>query len=229
MRRTVKDRQTRLRVLGAALALYGIVGIIVFVVVAFGVARPLDRARQLSQSVDTERAALVQSLTQAETTIRQMSTGVGGMDTSLGDAKAAIDRASTISHGVATSMYGLRDAMNISILGAQPLAGLSGSFDTSGQNLDALGDDIGSIGTALDANRTDAVTTAQDLTDLADSVHTLTGTVEAGPSVTISSSTLDAIKLAIYAIAAWLVLFAVGCLAAGLYLLNLSRRPATGD
>jgi hypothetical protein len=225
----VKHRKLRLRVVGVALALYGIVGIIVFVVVALGVARPLDRARQLSQSVDTDRAAVVQSLTQAETTIRQMSTGVGRMDTSLGDAKAAIDRASTISHGVATSMFGLRDAMNVSIFGAQPLSSLSGSFDTSGQNLDALGDDISSIGTSLDANRADAVTTSQNLGALADSVHTLTGTVAAGPSVAISTSTLDEIKLAIYAVAAWLVLLAVGCLAAGLYLLNVSRRAATGN
>ena len=218
-----------MRVLGAVLLLYGVVGVLVFVVVAVGVARPLDRARQLSQSVDTERAALVQSLTQAETTIREMSTGVGRMDSSLSDAKSAIDRASTISHGVATSMYGLRDAMNISIFGAQPLAGLSGSFDTSGQNLDALGDDISAIGTSLESNRADAAATATNLGALADSVHTLTGTVAAGPSVAISTSTLDEIKLAIYLVAGWLVLLALGCLAAGVYLLNRSRSAATGD
>jgi hypothetical protein len=219
----------RLRVLGAVLALYGVVGVLVFVVVAVGVARPLDRARQLSESIDSDRAAVVQSLTQAETTIREMSTGVGRMDTSLADAKSAIDRASTISHGVATSMYGLRDAMNVSIFGAQPLSGLSGSFDTSGQGLDALGDDISSIGTALDANRADAATTATNLVLLADSVHTLTGTVEAGPSVAISTSTLDEIKLAIYLVAGWLVFLALGCLAAGVYLLNRSRSAATDD
>jgi hypothetical protein len=155
-----------------------------------------------------------------------MSTGVGRMGTSLDDAKSAIDRASTISHGVATSMYGLRDAMNVSIFGAQPLSGLSGSFDTSGQNLDALGDDISSIGVALDANRADSATTSANLSALADSVHTLTGTVAAGPSVAISTSTLDEIKLAIYLVAAWLVLLALGCLAAGLYLVRISGRTA---
>ena len=209
--------------------LYGVVGVLVFVVVAVGVARPLDRAGQLSQSVDSDRAAVVQSLIQAETTIREMSTGVGRMDTSLDDAKSAIDRASTISHGVATSMYGLRDAMNISIFGAQPLAGLSGSFDTSGQNLDALGADISAIGTSLASNRADATATATNLAALADSVHTLTGTVAAGPSVAISTSTLDEIKLAIYLVAGWLVFLALGCLAAGIYLLNRSRSAATDD
>ena len=113
--------------------------------------------------------------------------------------------------------------------GAQPLAGLSGSFDTSGQNLDALGADISAIGTSLASNRADATATATNLAALADSVHTLTGTVAAGPSVAISTSTLDEIKLAIYLVAGWLVFLALGCLAAGIYLLNRSRSAATDD
>ena len=223
----MRSRRTRLRLLGAGLALYGLVGIVIFIVIAVAVARPLERARQLSESVDLQRAALVDSLGQAETTIRQMSLSVGRMDTSLADAKAAIDRASSISHGVATSMYGLRDAMSLSIFGAQPLIGLSTSFDTSGQNLDQLGDDVASIGTALDANRTDVTTTSQSLGNLADSVHTLTVSVRDGPALTISTRTLDAIRIAVYAVTIWLVVFALGCLISGAYLLNVSRRPST--
>ena len=223
----MRSRRTRLRLLGAGLALYGLVGIVIFIVIAVAVARPLERARQLSESVDLQRAALVDSLGQAETTIRQMSLSVRRMDTSLADAKAAIDRASSISHGVATSMYGLRDAMSLSIFGAQPLIGLSTSFDTSGQNLDQLGDDVANIGTALDANRTDVTTTSQSLGNLADSVHTLTVSVRDGPALTISTRTLDAIRIAVYAVTIWLVVFALGCLIFGAYLLNVSRRPST--
>lgn len=219
-------RRAWLLVLGAALALYGIVGMILFILLAVGVARPLEQARQLSESVDSERTALVSSLTQTETTIRQMSDGVSRMDTSLGDAKTAIDHASTISHGVASSMYGLRDAMNLDILGARPLVGLSGSFDTSGQNLDQLGNDIAAIGTALDANRSDVVLTSQNLSALADSVQALTAAVENGPAVGISTSTLENITLAIYAVAAWLVLLAAGCVVAGLYVLRRATMRA---
>jgi len=221
------SRRGRLRVVGAGLAIYGLIGIILFIVIAAAVARPLERARELSLSVDTQRAALVNSLTQAETTIRQMSTGVTGMNASLGDAKTAIDRASGISHDVAASMYGLRDAMGVSILGAQPLVGLAGNFDTSGQNLDALGGDITAIGTALDANRADITVTASNLSNLADSVTALTTAVREGPGVAISTKTIDAIRFAVYAVTAWLVLFALGCLAAGAYLINVSRRPTT--
>jgi hypothetical protein len=221
----MRRRRLRIRILGAGLALYGLVGIAIFVLVAVGVARPLERARQLSESVDQERAALVASLSEAETTIRGMSTSVGHMDTSLADAKTAIDSASSISHGVATSMFGLRDAMSLSIFGVQPLASLAGSFDTSGQNLDQLGNDIATIGTALDANRTDVTTTAQNLVDLANSVHTLMTSVRDGPAIGISPRTLDSVRLAVYAITGWLVVFAVGCLVAGIYLITVTRGP----
>jgi uncharacterized protein YoxC len=207
------------------LAIYGLIGIAIFVVVAVGVARPLERAERLSESVDQERAALVDSLRQAETTIRGMSTSVSNMDTSLGDAKTAIDQATSIAHQAASSMYGLRDAMSLSIFGAQPLIGLATNFDTTGQNLDQLGTDVAAIGTALEQNRADVATTSQNLTDLADSVHALTQTVEDGPAVAISSTTLDAIRLALYAVTAWMTLLAVGCLVSGLFLLSASRRP----
>lgn len=217
-----------LRLAGAVLVIYGLIGIVIFVVVASGVARPLERARQLSASVETQRAALVDSLSEAEMTIRNMSDGVARMGTSLGDAKAATDRAAVISHGVAASMYQLRDAMGLSIFGAQPLIGLSSSFDVSGQNLDLLAEDVAGIGAALDTNRGDVTLTAQNLADLATSVHGLTAAVQEGPGVEISAATLDSVRLAIYAVCGWLVLLAAGCVVAGGYMLWFSRRLSPG-
>jgi len=151
---------------GAALVVYGIAGIGIFAFIAIGVDRPLDRAEQLSQSVESDRQAVVQSLEQAELTLRGMSGGVDRMDASLAAAKTAIDNAAAISHSAAQSMYSLRDAMGLSILGAQPLSGLAGGFDNTGQNLDALGNNISTVGTSLDANRADVATTSQNLTPL---------------------------------------------------------------
>jgi len=153
-----------------------------------------------------------------------MSTSVGNMDTSLSQATTAINQATSVAHQAAASMYGLRDAMGLSFLGAQPLIGLAGNFDTTGQNLDTLGNNVAAIGTALDQNRTDVATTKENLSALADSVHALTTSVRDGPAIAISTRTLDTIRFAVYAITAWLVVFAIGCLVFGLYLLNASRR-----
>jgi hypothetical protein len=216
----------RARLLGLALVLYGLIGIGLFVVLALGVTRPLDRAQRLSASVEDQRAALVESLGEAETTIRQMSESVERMDASLAEAKAATDRAANISRGVAQSMYQLRDTVSLEVpfLG-QPLAGLAPSFDQSGQNLDLLGQDVGAIGVALESNRADVTLTAQNMADLADSVRELTRTVRESPGVEISTTTIESVRLAVFAVAAWMVLFAVGCVVAGMYLLSRSRGP----
>ncbi len=223
-----RGRRPALRVLGLGLIVYGLIGIAIFVVVAQAINRPLERARRLSESVEEQRAALVDALDQAEVTIEQMSDGVGGMDTSLTDARAATDRASLIATGVATSMYQLRDSMliTIPIIGGQPLAGLAPGFDTSAQQLALLSQDLTAIGTALDLNRVDVNATTADLTELADSVGELSTAVDDGPPIDISVATLNSMRLAIYAVAGWLVLLAVGCVAAGLYLLLGGRRRA---
>lgn len=221
-------RRRRVQIVGGVLIAYGVVGIVIFLIVASAVTRPLERARELSQSVEEQRAALVESLEQAETTIDAMADGVRRMDTSLADARVATDRSSTIARGVASSMFQLRDAMSIQVFGAQPLIGLASGFHQAGAQLELLAIDLVTIGGALDANRADTVTTASNLDTLAQSVHSLTEAVRTGPGVEIAESTLDAYRLAIFGVAGWLLLLALGCIAAGVYMLRLGRRPAAG-
>ena len=216
-------RRRRVRLLGIALIGYGVIGIVLFVVVALAISKPLDRAQALGDSVEEQRQGVIDTLEQAQTTIRQMGVGVGRMDVSLEDARAATDRAATISHSVAFSIYQLRDQMSLTVFGVQPFLGLASGFDASGQQLDLLGADLSTIGASLQANRADVVTTADNMEELADSVEELTAMVRDGPAVDISTTTLDAVRLAVYAICGWLILFAVGCLLAGLYLFRMGR------
>ena len=211
--------------LGAALIGYGLIGIAIFVFVATAINRPLERVRELSESVDRQRAALVDSMVQAELTLRQMSSAVGRMDGSLADAKVATDRSSSIAQGVAFSMFQLRDQMSVTIpLLGQPLLGLAAGFDQAGTQLQLLGQDLATIGTSLDTNRADVLATSRNLTELATSVATLTQSVRTGPGVEISAEALDTFRLAILAVAGWVVLFAIACVLVGLYLIVAGRR-----
>ncbi|MEP7158419.1 MAG: hypothetical protein ABI797_03255 [Chloroflexota bacterium] len=224
-----RPRRQRARLLGLALIGYGLIGIVLFVVVGLAVSRPLDRAQALGASVEEQRLSVIATLEQAQTTIRQMGEGVERMDVSLADARAATDRASAISHSVAFSMFQLRDQMSLTVFGLQPFIGLASGFDASGQQLDLLGADLSTIGASLQTNRADVLTTAENMELLADSVAELTATVRDGPAVDISTTTLDAIRLAVYAICGWLILFAVGCLLAGVYLFRLGRHHVVAE
>jgi hypothetical protein len=206
-----------------ALIVYGIVGIVLFAGVAIGINRPLDRLQRVSASVEEQRTAAVSALDQAETTIEDMSEGVGRLDTSLAEVDAAIDRASQIATGVASSMFQLRDSSNIEIFGQQPFAGLSASFDVAGTNLTLLSEDLAGIGAALDANRGDVVLTSENLSELADSVGELSDAVSEGPSVDVSAASIDMVRLAIFAVCGWLVVFAIGCVLLGGYIVKESR------
>lgn len=207
-----------------ALAAYGVIGLILFVAVAVAINRPLERAHNLSVTLDQERAALIETMGQARTTLEDMSLGVGGADTSLGDAKAATDRAAGIANTLASSMFGLRDSMGLSIFGAQPLVGLASGFDNSGQQLSTLGTELTTIGVSLNENRSAVSTTSTDLAKLAVSLGELTTLVRDSPDVEISTASLDAVRLAVYAICGWLAVFALGCVIGGVYLI---RRGAT--
>lgn len=219
-----RQRLPRLRLLGLALAAYGVIGLILFVMVAVAINRPLERAHNLSVTLDQERAALVETMGQARTTLEDMSLGVNGADTSLGDAKAATDRAAGIANSLATSMFGLRDSMSLTIFGAQPLAGLASGFDNSGQQLSTLGTELTTIGVSLNDNRAAVSTTSTDLAKLALSLGELATLVRDSPDVEISTASLDAVRLAVYAICGWLAVFALGCVVGGLYLIRQGGR-----
>jgi hypothetical protein len=214
--------------IGGALVIYGVIGIVIFALVAYGINRPLQRAGELTQAVDDDLAALVDLLDETETTLRGMSTTVSHVDDSLASAQAAVARSSDIALGLSAAMYGLRDAVGITIFGQQPLVGLASRFEQAGQQLQLLATDLATISTALGVNRADVATTATSLQTLADRVGTLSETIDDTPDVTISQSTLGQLRLGIYAVAAWMMLFAVGCVIAGVYLIALGRsqRPA---
>jgi hypothetical protein len=223
--RRARRRGRRIALLGVALVVYGLIGMVIFAFVATAINRPLERVRELSQSVELQRTALVDSMEQSESTLRGMSSAVRNMDTSLADAKLATDRSAGIATAVATSMFQLRDQMNVEIpLLGRPLAGLGSGFDTAGQQLSQLSTDLATIGTSLDTNREDVVSTADSLVTLADSVESLTDTVRDGPTVEITADAIDSFRIAIFAIAGWVVLFAVGCVVVGTYLIVAGRR-----
>jgi hypothetical protein len=217
-----RGRGRRQIVLGLVLIFYGLVGIGIFAMVATSIDRPLRQFGELSDAAEEQRAALIDSMERGEEALRQMGGAVGNMDTSLSDAKTATDRSSTIASGLAGSMFLLRDQMfiTIPIIEAQPFVGLAPGFEQTGTQLQQLSTDLATIGTSLDRNRGDIASTAESLAELATSLSALTESVRTGPDLGVPEDALETFRLAILAVAGWVVLFAIGCVLAGLYLIS---------
>jgi hypothetical protein len=217
-------RRRLLRFVGTVLIAYGVLGIVLFVGVAYAIERPIDEAGRLTVSIEGQRGAVLESLEQASLTVDEAAGGIRGMDASLAQAGQATERAAQLSIGVATSMYELRNAMSLSIFGTQPLIGLAAGFNDAGQQLELLAVDVAAIGEALEANRDDAAAVAASLDQLSVSVAALTQAVRDGPALEVSSDALDGMRLGIYAVIAWMLALAVGCVAGGVACWMAARR-----
>jgi len=218
-------RRAMWRVVGTALIAYGVVGLILLTVVGTALAKPIAQLDNISGSVEAQRLAALDALRSASATIDETATAVRGMDTSLADAKAATDRASTIALGISSSMNQLADSMSLTIFGIQPLIGLVPGFTESGSQLAFLAADLSTIGEALDSNREDAVAVGGSLDELSDSLDRLTTAVEAGPELEGIGSSVDAVRLGVLALVVWLGALAVGSVLAGFGCWWYARQP----
>jgi hypothetical protein len=113
------------------------------------------------------------ALATAATAARRASDAFDGFDASLDDAVAAAGEAAGLANRSATTARGLAEAMQLTILGTQPLIGLAGSFEQSAQDLEGLGGSLATMGTALGQNRSDLAALETQMRRLADDLATL--------------------------------------------------------
>ena len=121
------------------------------------------------------------ALATAATAARRAADAFTGFDASLDDAVAAAGEAAALASRSATTARGLASAMQLSVLGTQPLAGLSGGFEQSAQDLDGLSGSLATMGTALGQNRTDLVALQGEMARLADDLAELSSPARVPP------------------------------------------------
>ncbi|MDP8905764.1 MAG: hypothetical protein M3N29_10755 [Chloroflexota bacterium] len=222
-RRKGRRRRRALRVVGTLLIAYGVLGLVLLGVVGSPLSEPIDDFTALSDSVEEQRTAALDALDEAAETVDGAAAAVRNTDASLTQARAAVDRSSALSRGVAASMYQLAEAMTLTIFGMQPLIGLSTGFQQTGDQLVLLGDDLTAIGEALAANREDALGVAHSLDQLAAAIEQLSDEVRNGPRVEIAAESVEAVRLGVLAVLGWLALLALAAIVAGAFCWWLAR------
>ncbi len=202
-------RLTR-RTIGRLLVAYGVVG---FALVAVGGLAGLDLAGRVEGLSGTATA----TLTAASRATDAAADAFVDVDASLEEAVASADAASALAREASGTLRSLAVAMDITILGTQPLAQLADEFVESADQAEALAGTLDGVGASLGDTRADVARIGPELSALSTELTALGDTPNA-------SSAATPLRLFVVLLLLWLVMQAAGSLAAGIVLLR--SRPA---
>ncbi len=198
------------RTTGLLLIAYAIVG---FALVVLGAVIGLELANRVERLSGTADAAL-SSAASATAAAAESFTAV---DASLADAEASADAAAALAREAAGSLRSLALAMDVTILGSQPLQNLAAGFTANAEQAEGLATTLDAVGSSLGDTRTEMASIGPELEALSDDLRALGVEPEA-------SGTGPGLRLFVLLLLVWLVMQAAGSLVAGLVLL---RAPAT--
>ena len=200
------------RLLAWSLILYGIFGL---VLVIAGAAVGLEVAGRI------ERMAVAAggTLEAASRSTRAAADSFTSIDGSLSEAEASADGAAALAREAGGTLDSLAIAMQLSVLGAQPLLPLADEFSTSADQATELADRLEAVGGSLGDTRTDVATIGVELETLSVELETLQGSGGADGGT-------PPLRLFVGLLLAWLAIPAIGALIFGLALLRPARPPS---
>jgi len=197
------------RTTGRLLIAYAILG---FVLVAFGAFTGLELAAQVERLSGTADEALSAAARATEAAADSFT----AVDGSLSDAQTSADSAAGLAREAAGSLRSLAAAMDVSILGTQPLQGLAAAFETNADQADALAGTLDAVGESLGDTRTEIARIGPELSSLSEELRTLGTEPEAAAAA-------PGLRLFVVLLLVWLVMQAFASLVAGLVLLRSPR------
>ena len=200
------------RALAWGLILYGLAGVILVVAGAIVGLDIGSRVERLAGDADGTLAAAARA---TEAT----ADAFVDVDTSLDEAETSATSAAALAREAAGTLRSLAFAMELSILGAQPLLPMAADFVASADQAEDLADTLTSVGSSLGDTRADTARIGAELQTLGTRLEDLRG----------SSGAADGdpppLRLFIGLLLAWLAVPALASLVTGLALLR--RRPAS--
>ena len=161
-----------MRTLGWLLVVYAAIGLMLLMA-AVAVGLPMvARVQRLAGSASG-------SIEAAAGSAQAASEALAGFDDSLAEAQQSATDAASLSRDAAQTLSGLSAAMNVSILGTQPLVGLADDFAASADQLVQLGESLEQIGQAMGTSQGDVDSVARELQVLTTELTELAGATEA--------------------------------------------------
>ncbi|MGH2466036.1 MAG: hypothetical protein ACRDGI_11295 [Candidatus Limnocylindrales bacterium] len=201
--------------LGWALVSYGIAGLVLFALTMAVIVRPL---MELGTLVD-QRQGIVQFLDVTVQSLDDAGRGSGNAATTLTSAANAAGDAAGLSDRLAASMTALGGASGVTILGTQPLAGLSGQFEAVATQAQQLSVTMGRLSSTLEQNTVDFAGLQTDVGAIREQVAALRTSLLATGGVDALAQWLAPLSILV---GIWMTIPAVVSLGIGVRLLRPS-------
>ncbi|MDQ2690334.1 MAG: hypothetical protein M3Y29_08690 [Chloroflexota bacterium] len=200
------------RAVGSLLVAYGVFGLALTIIGMLVGLELAGRVERLSGSAGG-------TLEAAADATRAAADSFASVDTSLTEAQSSADGAADLARDASLTLDALSAAMNITILGSQPLQPLSAQFATSADQAEQLAGTLESVASSLSNTRTDAASIGTELGILASELGTLESSMGIG-------SDPPPLRLFAVLLLAWIGIQAIAILAYGVSLLRPPRVSA---
>lgn len=212
------------RRLARGLVWFGVVGLVLTTVMMVAWLGGLVAMRDLDERLEADRQATAISLAQAAALMGSSATTLQDASASLGSVQETLDDAARLLDRLATSTGDLAEALNVTILGQQPFAGTSQSFEDVSGDLDILATRSEALATEVETFHPDLEVVAADLRTVETAIRALAYRVNSFDGVEDLVGLMRGYALLSALLAAWLASLAAGCVWAGR---QLQRAGAT--
>lgn len=171
--------------------------------------------RDLDDRLEADREATAISLVQAAALMGSSATTLQDASASLGKVQQALDDAARLLDRLATSTRDLAEALNVTILGQQPFAGTSQSFEDVSGDLDILATRSETLATEVETFHPGLEVVAADMRTVETAIRALAYRVNSFGGVEDLVGLMRGYALLSALLAAWLASLAAGCVWVG--------------
>jgi septal ring factor EnvC (AmiA/AmiB activator) len=222
--------QTRrqVRTLSSGLIVYGVIGIVMAMVMLGAVVAIGNRLDSLAERTSGRLATISATLDRTATALERAGATSQSFAGTLDQAAPTLAQVDTALTDVVATLKDLETTTgNLTFLGQQPLASLSGRFDRIATQLSTLQTQIGTLGTNLTDNQTNLVSLGTSLTDLAAQIRDVNTVVGSGEIESSLAEILSVVRLALGLLAVWFAVPAIAALGFGIWVRRQVRATAT--
>lgn len=202
----------RSRRVANALVGFGAVGLVLSAALAIALLVGLGTLGDLGTRVESNRLAMASALRDGDRLLAGTAATMDSTNASLDSVRATLEDTATLLGQLEDSTRELASALQISILGQRPFAGVAASFEEIGDQLAVSADDAAIVAHEVETLQPNLATVTDDLRSVQTSVSLLAKETSAFRDLDGLITITRLLALLSALLAAWLAALAAGCI-----------------